>query len=189
MSIEQYLELLRQRLENIPFHRVIELTTGCKVLPLLNDDVMVIDEMFDTAREVVRWAAVQNFAELRPNEICNRLEAELRRRLRGSIPEGKTAGYPDILIERGTKSYYVEVKLAGTDQLHSSLRTFYYQPMEPAKIRRDACHILVGFIHRKRRVVGFKIIDLYGIRVSLKNEFNTNNAELYRDRNIIRRFP
>jgi len=189
LDLEEYADFLVRKIENIPFSRVIEVTTGCKVYPLSEADNFVMDELFRAAKEVLNWSINQNFANLRPNEICNRLEAELRRRLRGEIPEGKMAGYPDILVERNNRSYYIEVKLAGVKQLNSSLRTFYYEPVELSKVKKDACHILIGFIHKSKRILGIKIVDLSKIKVSLKNEFNTNNRELYRRENIIREFP
>jgi len=163
------------------------MTTGCKVYALSDGDKEVIDELFITSKDVVEWAKLQDFTRLRVNEICNRLEAELRVRLGGKIPERKMAGYPNILIERGGKSYYIEVKLADVSRLNSRLRTFYYEPTELAKVKRDAWHILVGFIHRNKIVQGFKIVDLSKIRVALKNEFNADNRELYK--NTVREFP
>ena len=189
MSIDEYAEFLKRKLRDIPFPKVIEVTTGCKVYPISKEDESVVEEVFIASKEVVSWAGIQNFNDLRPNEICNRLEAELRNRLGGVIPEGKMAGYPNILIERDGRSYYIEVKLTGIKQLNSSLRTFYYEPVELAKVKRNACHILVGFTHRNKRVIGFKIVDLSKIKVSLKNEFNTNNKELYKKENVVREFP
>ncbi|MEM0438741.1 MAG: hypothetical protein QXP18_01825, partial [Sulfolobales archaeon] len=60
---------------------------------------------------------------------------------------------------------------------------------EHAKITKDASHVLVSFIHRDKKVLGFKIVDLSKVRVTLKNEFNTNNPNLYKKENIIREFP
>jgi hypothetical protein len=110
-------------------------------------------------------------------------------RLNGVIPENKVAGYPNILIQREGKVYYIEAKLAEERQLDSSFRTFYYEPVELTKVTRDACHIIVGFIHRERTITGFKIIDASKINVNLKSEFNTNNVELYKPENILREYP
>lgn len=185
---EDFFDILKQKIEKIPFAEVIEKTTGCKVEPLSNEDDDVIDEIYIKSKEVLEWSKNKDFSNIRPNEISNVLERELRVRLNGEIPEGKTAGYPNIFIERNGKNYYIEVKCAGEDQLESSFRTFYYEPVELTKVTRDARHILVGFIHRGRKIVGFKIVDLSKINVSLKNEFNTNNKELYKREAIVKEY-
>lgn len=185
--IDEYIGLFKHKLRDLPFPYIIEVSTGCKVYALTEDDKEVIEELFKVSKDVVEWAKLQDFTGLRVNEISNRLEAELRVRLGGEIPEGKMAGYPNILIERGGKSYYIEVKLTDISRLNSRLRAFYYEPAELAKVKRDAWHILVGFIHKNKIVHGFKIVDLSKIKVALKNEFNADNRELYK--NIVREFP
>ncbi|RLI09690.1 hypothetical protein DRO32_00035 [Candidatus Bathyarchaeota archaeon] len=174
-------------MRDIPFSYVIEAITGCKILPIQEQDV-VLDEIYEKAVEVVKWAQTQDFGRLRPNEICNRLERKLRELLGGEIPEGRTAGYPNILLRRDGRIYYIEVKLAGRAQLDSNLRTFYYQATELTKVKFDAYHVGVGFIHEGKRIIGFKIFDISRIRVSLKPEFNTSNRELYKPGNVIREY-
>jgi len=183
---KDFLKSLIRRVENVPFPYIIEAITGCKILPLPEEDE-VIDEIYEKALEVVKWAQGQDFTNMRPNEICNKLERKLRELLGGEIPEGKTAGYPDILLRRGGKIYYIEVKLAGEAQLNSRLRSFYYKAAEFTKVRYDAYHVGVGFIHRRKRIIGFKMFDISRIRVSLKPEFNCSNRELYK--NVIREYP
>ena len=172
----------------MPFSYVIEAITGHKILPIPEGDE-VIDDIYEKAVEVVAWAQEQDFTNMRPNEICNRLERRLRELLGGEVPEGRTAGYPNILLRRDGKVYYIEVKLAGQAQLNSSLRSFYYKAAEFAKVRYDAHHVGVGFIHRQKRIIGFKIFDISKIRVSLKPEFNCSNRELYKRENVIREYP
>lgn len=185
--LNKHIELFKHKLRNLPFPYVIEVTTGCKVYALSEDDREIIDELFEASKDIVEWAKQQDFTGLRVNEICYRLEAELRVKLGGKIPEGRMAGYPNILVERGSKSYYIEVKLTDVSRLNSKLRTFYYEPTELAKVKRNAWHILVGFIHRNKVVQGFKIVDLSKIKVALKSEFNADNRELYKS--IIKEFP
>jgi len=180
---------LMKRIRDVPFSYVIEMTTGHKVIPLTGDDKAVIDEVFTASKAVLDEAKKENYSSLRPNEISNRLEEKLRTKLQGIIPENKTAGYPNIMIERGGKTYYVEVKLAEARKLKSNLRTFYYEPVELAKVKSDASHIMVGFIHRAKAVIGFKIVDLSKIKVKLKSEFNANNKELYKEGAVIRSYP
>ena len=185
---KQFFEFLKQKIENIPFAYIIEMTTGCKVHPLSNIDDVVVKEIYDSAKEVLEWAKNRDFNGMRPNEISNELEARLREKMGGEIPEGKTAGYPNILIRRRGANYYVEVKLAGEEQLDSGFRTFYYEPVELTKITKDARHVLVGYVHRNKKLVSFKVVDLSKINVSLKNEFNTSNKELYKKEAIVREY-
>jgi len=185
---EKFFETIMRRVRNIPFSYVIKMTTGHEVYPVKDEDAKVIDEIFEKAKAVVKKARDEDFSSLRPNEISNKLEDMLRTELKGVIPESKVAGYPNILIERRGKFYYIEVKLAGINEMNSSFRTFYYEPVELAKVTKDACHIIVGFIHRMRSIIGFKIIDASRIRVNLKSEFNTNNKELYKRENILKEY-
>ena len=184
---KEFFEFLMKKVENVSFAYIIEMTTGCKVFPL--DDENVVTEIFEASESVLDDAQKVNYTDKRPNEISNDLDRRLREKLKGNIPEGKMAGYPDILIERGNKNFYIEVKLAEVKQLGSSLRAFYYEPVKLAKVRRDAVHVMVGFVHRRKRVVGFKIVDLSKINVPLKNEFNANNIEIYKREALVQEYP
>jgi len=162
------------------------MTTGYDVYSITEEDDEVVAEIYEKAKEVVEEAQGEDFSSLRPNEVSVRLEGMLREKLSGIIPENKFAGYPNILIERGGKAYYIEVKLAEKNQLNSTFRTFYYEPVEFSKVTRNACHIIIGFLHEKKKITGFKMIDAARIKVSLKCEFNTSNIELYKKENIVR---
>jgi hypothetical protein len=59
-------------------------------------------------------------------------------------------------------------------------------PVKLAKVTRNACHVLIGFAHKNKRMLGFKIVDLSKVNVLLKNEFNTNNPELYKKEAIVK---
>lgn len=185
---KELFDIIKQKIRDIPFDYVIEMTTGQKVYPITREDEEVINEIFEASKEVVEECKEEDFGGLRPNEISNRLEDMLREKLNGRIPMNKTAGYPNIMIERKGKTYYIEVKLAEEGELDSNLRTFYYEPVELKKITRDACHVLVGFLHKKKNITGFKIVDLSKIKVNLKNEFNANNKELYKQEAVIKEF-
>ena len=184
---KEFFEFLMRKIENVSFAYIIEMTTGCRVFPL--EDKKVVTEVYEASKSVLDDVQKVDYINKRPNEISNDLDRRLREKLNGEIPEGKMAGYPDILIERKNKNFYIEVKLAEIKQLDSSLRAFYYQPVKLAKVRRDAVHIMVGFVHRRKKVVGFKIVDLSKIDVSLKNEFNANNREIYKREAIVQEYP
>jgi len=185
----EFFKSIKKKIRDVPFSYVIEMTTGSKVIPLSEDDKAVIDEIFEAAKDVLNEAKTEDYSSMRPNEVSNRLEEKLRGKLRGTIPEGKTAGYPNIMVERRGKTYYVEVKLAEAGKLDSNLRTFYYEPVELTKVKRDASHIMVGFIHENKKPIGFKLVDLSKIKVNLKSEFNANNKELYKTEAVIKSYP
>jgi hypothetical protein len=186
---KDFFKTIMRRVRNIPFSYVIEMTTGHKVIPLGEEDKEVVNEVFEAACAVLEEAKEEDYSTLRPNEISNRLEDKLRSKLKGVIPENKVAGYPNIMIERGGKVYYVEVKLAEVAQLDSHLRSFYYEPVEFTKVTKDARHILVGFLHKAKSIIGFKIVDLSKINVNLKSEFNANNKELYKSEAVVKSYP
>ena len=192
LPAKDFFETIMRKVRNVPFSYVIEMTTGHKVIPLSEEDKEVVNEVFEAARAVLEEAKEEDYNKnnkMRPNEISLRLEDKLRSKLKGVIPENKVAGYPNIMLEREGKVYYIEVKLADVDQLNSSFRAFYYEPVEFAKVTKDARHIMVGFIHTAKSVIGFKIVDLSKIKVDLKNEFNTNNKELYKSEAVIKSYP
>lgn len=184
---KEFFEFLMRKIERISFTYIIERTTGCRVFPL--EDKNVVNEIYEASNSILRDVKDFDYTKKRPNEISNDLDRRLRERLNGVIPEGKMAGYPDILIERNGKNFYIEVKLSEVNQLDSSLRTFYYEPVKVAKVRRDAVHVMVGFVHERKKVVGFKIVDLSKINVTLKNEFNANNREIYKKDAIVKEYP
>jgi hypothetical protein len=185
---EEFFKTIMKKVRRVPFAYIIKMTTGCEVNPIKEEDGDVVEEIYSMAEAVVEESKDEDFSSLRPNEISNRLEDKLRVKLGGVIPENKFAGYPNILIERKGKSYYVEAKLAEEQQLNSSFRTFYYEPVELAKVTRDACHIIVSFIHKNRVVTGFKIVDASKINVNLKSEFNANNVELYKHEAVLKEY-
>ena len=90
--------------------------------------------------------------------------------------------------DRKGKYYYIEVKLADIAKLNYSLRTFYYMLSELTKVKHDAYHIGVGFVHSKKKILGVKLFDISKIRVSLKPEFNASYREVYQRGNIIREY-
>lgn len=101
-------------------------------------------------------------------------------------------GYPDTRITtKYEKTTYVEIK-ATTRPNEGSPRDFYFTPLESArgKIRESGHHFLLGFVMREDSpksfiTTGWKLVDLYRIRVSMKPEFNCDNLELYRTDTLI----
>ncbi|WP_457549443.1 hypothetical protein [Archaeoglobus sp.] len=66
-------------------------------------------------------------------------------------------------------------------------KRLFLTPLENTKkkIDSDGRHLLLGFIidevePKKFRTIGWKLVDLSKILVSMKLEFNANNVELYK---------
>lgn len=73
----------------------------------------------------------------------------------------------------------------------SSFRTFYYSNSK--KITSDGRHLLIAWkIEEERdkywRVIGWKLCDLYELRIKTKLEFNASNKDLYQKGVILKEF-
>ena len=101
-------------------------------------------------------------------------------------------GYPDAMITDGYGRYtYLEVKTTSRRDAGSP-RDFFFSPLKNSKkkITHDGHHLLVCFdtLEQKGKkfiITGWCLIDLFGIKVSMKLEFNADNLELYRKENIL----
>ena len=105
----------------------------------------------------------------------------------------KQVGYPDVkIIENTGRISFVDVK-ATTRPDVGSPRDFYYSTKEKTleKINSDGFHLLLGFIIRETEpekfiTIGWKLVDLSKIKVSIKAEFNADNLEIYKPEAIIK---
>ncbi len=141
----------------------------------------------------------------RVNEASHYIEDEIRRqvnRLPGwkcTVPptaEGREqrSGYPDLRIVTDDGAVlYLDPKLYKAGSRGSSLRTFYYEPRTlTGKIQDDALQMLAGIEHSggdsaSMRLTKWELVDVSKLRVSLKAEFQSSNAEIYRPDMIIGR--
>jgi len=96
------------------------------------------------------------------------------------------SGYPDLKItdEATGEVFYLDPKLMEEGSEAGTLRTFYFEPKdETLKINEDAAHLLVGIEHDgadgKWHFNGWRVVDLSGLKVRLKAEFQASNKELY----------
>lgn len=102
-------------------------------------------------------------------------------------------GYPDTRITGKDGSVtYLEIK-ATTRPDQGSPRDFYFTPLKMAKMKvtTDAHHFILGFVIKESspkvfHTIGWKLVDLYKMNVSMKPEFNCNNLEIYKPEAIIR---
>lgn len=111
--------------------------------------------------------------------------------LRCEIPptrsgEHQRSGYPDLRIIDVASGlvFYLDPKLVEHGCEASTFRTFYFEPKnETLKITEDAVHLLLGIEHDGKEqqwtFTGWRLVDLSTLRVRLKAEFQSSNAELY----------
>lgn len=102
------------------------------------------------------------------------------------------SGYPDLRItdEATGDVYYLDPKLMERGSSSSSLRTFYFEPKDNTlKITEDATHLLLGIEHDgnagKWEFLGYQLVDLSGLKVRLKAEFQASNRDLYREPSVL----
>lgn len=98
------------------------------------------------------------------------------------------SGYPDLRItdDATGEVYYLDPKLMESGSVGSTLRTFYFEPKTGTlKITEDATHLLIGIEHDgndgKWKFTGYRLVDLSGLKVRLKAEFQASNREIYKD--------
>ncbi|QTN31118.1 hypothetical protein HZ994_01850 [Akkermansiaceae bacterium] len=96
------------------------------------------------------------------------------------------SGYPDLRISDDATGdvYYLDPKLMERGSVASSLRTFYFEPKDTTlKITEDATHLLIGIEHDGNdgdwEFLGYRLVDLSGLKVRLKAEFQASNKDLY----------
>ena len=102
------------------------------------------------------------------------------------------SGYPDLrLVDRKSGTViYVDPKLFERGSRASTFRTFYYEPkIETSKINDNAHHLIVGIEHGGAaghwKFLNWDLVDVSGLRVKLKAEFQSSNKELYRPELIV----
>lgn len=102
------------------------------------------------------------------------------------------SGYPDLRItdELTGDVYYLDPKLMERGSATSSLRTFYFEPKDNTlKITDDATHLLLGIEHDGKdgewTFLGYQLVDLSGLKVRLKAEFQASNRDLYTEPSVL----
>ena len=102
--------------------------------------------------------------------------------------QAQRSGYPDLRItdEASGTIFYLDPKLVEKNSHESSFRSFYYEPRHrTGKILDDAVHLLVGIEHDGKsgqwNFSGWRLVDLSTVTLRLKAEFQTSNAELYKN--------
>ncbi|MEO5718025.1 MAG: hypothetical protein ABIR29_05575 [Chthoniobacterales bacterium] len=199
-----------EQLRALPFAKVIEDTTGKKVLavdPKNPTDQRVLKQIGTVLDQVVRQlnqstSVIQGVSRI--NEASSHFE-DLMRTLLDAAPglscdfprtaDGRVqrSGYPDLrVVDRETKRvYYLDPKLYAAGSRGSSFRTFYFEPKKATnKVLDDAVHLVAGFEHAPRenghwKFTRWDLVDLAHFRVRLKAEFQGSNRDLYQPGAIV----
>ena len=115
----------------------------------------------------------------RYNECGNDMECVLKKSSNGKLTGlGQAAGYPDL--QNCICGYYLECKVANSKSMDTSFRSFYLSTL--TKIKESQPHLLVCFKHHDGKLSKEdepKVIDLYDLPLTLKQEWNTSNKVLY----------
>ncbi len=176
---------------------------------LLNDLIQIADAILNTYsvqpidRASYRQITGRTPSNFRPNEVGIALEHVFPQIAMQMTQSNRLAairlavhlkahGYPDTeLTDIWGRTTYLEIK-ATTRPQEGSARDFFFTPLSATsrKIIRAARHLLLGFIVEEVsaycfRTIGWKLVDLARIRVSLKPEFNANNLEIYKPEAVL----
>lgn len=207
-EVAKLIQRLKKPIRNVSFGLVIKAATEHEITPLTDfpDDKELIKKIRQALMQVTSTVNETDFRAKygRPNEFSNAIEPYLIAALKNiglkaSIPKTVTgkmqaAGYPNIEVKYGDRTVYIECKAVDKNKLDVSLRSFYYKPTveKRNKVTSSGNHLLAGFLHTGKtpyQIVGWHLVDMAKVRVSLKPEFNANNPQLYRKETIIESYP
>jgi hypothetical protein len=178
------------KLKNIPFPVLIEATSGYKLVQLdltNNEDDELFDNLTKSANNLIKMCnkTRRRFQGDRINEVGNAIEAEFVQEIRTTNIKPNLlseSGYPDMdLIDKYGRKTYLESK-ATSKNWDDTFRAFYYTTGK--KITSDARHLLIGWKVEEERdkywkLIDWKLIDLYYLKIKLKSEFNATNKDIY----------
>ena len=194
------------RLLELPFAEVVRAATGRRLLPVDPADpadaavlakiglaceraLAEANDPGSDARKATRINEASRFFEDRLGALLAATDGLECAPAPNALGETQRSGYPDLrLVDRATgRVWYLDPKVFAADSRGSSFRTFYYEPRTTSgKVLDDARHLVVGIAHvdsaggRRRRFTSWELIDLSGLRVRLKAEFQAANRDVYR---------
>jgi hypothetical protein len=193
-----------QQLGHLTLAEVVEATSGKKVLPFSVEDDPVAKRILGAVKQALTATLEQANAansearqQSRINEVSKFFEDRLREQLHRTpgfscdwpkTSDGKTqrSGYPDLRLVHlpSGRVTYLDPKVYAEDSEDSSFRTFYFEPAAgTGKITEDAHHLILGIAHDGKtgewKFTQWKVVDVAGLSLQLKAEFNASNRELY----------
>ena len=206
-------QLIKQssELSSVSFTQLVQLTAGKRVIPIepesLTDKTIfeLLGKALDRSLEehnkitspVRRLRRINEASRLFEDSIATNLNQLTE--FKCAIPKNASgklqrAGYPDLMITHlpSGRIFYLDPKLFESSGRKSSLRSFYYQPSpNGGKVHFDGHHLLVGIEHDGNegawKFIGWEIVDLSRLQLTLKTEFHGANRDIYRDELIMQR--
>ncbi|MDO8682563.1 MAG: hypothetical protein Q7N50_03680 [Armatimonadota bacterium] len=201
-QLELVVKQMLRPLRGLPFHLVIESLSGQKVIPfdISNPDDGQLLELLRKVAQAAGQSVNRNpIVRSRPNEVGNDIEPFVKQALRDlghraetptcTSGQKKSTGYPDIETQDAVgRTCYIECKTYNIENVATTQRSFYLSPSEECKITHDGHHFVLSYeifmdgrrgennIYKCRH---WKLLDLHGLLVDVKYEFNSDNARLY----------
>ncbi len=205
-ELEVYRRIIRVILEafqELPFHIIIKIATDKDVErfnPNDNRDKALINELSVLANITMQQFYNNPIRIKRINEVSNFLEEQIPLIFQNNksyfsiiqrVEHLGGSGYPDLLVVDNFGRYiYIDVK-ATQRPSRGSPRDFYITPLKETrrKVTQNGKHCVLGFIIKGSpndfKIVAWKLVDLYDVRLSMKPEFNCDNTELYQRDHIL----
>jgi hypothetical protein len=203
--LENVIKQMLHPLKDIPFNIVIEALTGKKVISFdfgIKEHAELLELLKKAATSAGKEINKTGILRPRPNEVGNDIEPYVKRSLdsfdlnagtpASSSGDKKSMGYPDIIIWRKEKPYYVECKTYNIENIDTTQRSFYFSPSEEFKVAHDAPHFVMSFeiyvagessdkhIYKCKH---YKILSIEKLSVDVKYEFNSDNKRVYSGKN------
>lgn len=203
LSLENVLAQFLKPFKSIPFKLLIKSLSGFEVLNFdtsTKENKNLLEDLIEVCEDVKKEVNENGISANRPNEVGNYIEPFLKhslikKGLEADIPKLKnnkkrSIGYPDLEFkDKKNRWHYLECKTFNIKNIATTQRSFFVSPSKDFKIKRDAIHFLISFqIEQNGKtytVKNYKILTLENLKVDLKNEFNTNNKNLYTKENIL----
>lgn len=184
-----------------PLHAVIEQLYGQPVIPY---DGQCREEIEAAAREAFALINRHGLSARRVNEIGNAVEPLVIAALQAQgfsagIPatasgRRQSSGYPDIEAQLNNTHFYFEIKTYNPANEATTQRSFYLSPSTDPKVTAPACHLIMAFAMEQAtdgtyRAHAVRVLDIAGLSLGLKFEFNASNRDLYAPEHELFRAP
>lgn len=173
------------------FTQVIEELSGSRVLDWTGEHATLLSAVSEAALLGINREGVR---ARRVNEVGNAVEefvdaAFEAHGFTSEVPFGpsgrrRSTGYPDLRVSRDGVLFYIEVKTYNRRNVDTTQRSFYLSPSEDFKVVGEGYHLVIAFAMKREddgryRAESVHLLDLHGLVVKLKWEYNASNRDLY----------
>ena len=213
-NLENIIKQMLSPLKGLPFNLVINSICGHDVIKFDENNHNHKNLLDKIEKAVIICCEEVNKTGIihsRVNEVGNKIEPYLKNaltKIEGFVADtpvntsGKKAatGYPDIQLDYGNNTCYIECKTYNINNVDSTMRSFYLSPSEDFKITKTGIHFIVSFQmvdkgkitedkdekNSKYIVESWKILDAHNLKCDVKYEFNSDNKRMYSENMILR---